>query len=89
LQTYVQRYLPDAGELFEPATCLYTSTPDEDFVIDLAPGLPNVAFCSACSGHGFKFAVGIGRALADLVTHGATEMNIGHVRMREFTSNVL
>ncbi len=84
LQAYVQRYLPDAGELFEPTTCLYTTTPDEDFVIDLVPGLPNVAFCSACSGHGFKFSIGIGRALADLVQHGATEMHIGNVRMRAF-----
>jgi sarcosine oxidase len=84
LTAYARRYLPDVGELFDATTCLYTTTPDEDFVIDLAPGLPNVAFCSACSGHGFKFAVGIGRALADLVQHGATEMQVGHVRMRAF-----
>jgi sarcosine oxidase len=82
LTAYAQRYLPDVGEPFDATTCLYTTTPDEDFVIDLAPGLPNVAFCSACSGHGFKFAVGVGRALADLVQHGATEMQVGHVRLR-------
>ncbi len=84
LRAYVQRYLPDAGDLFEPTTCLYTTTPDEDFVIDRVPGLPNIVFCSACSGHGFKFAVGVGRALADLVLHGTTDMQIGHTRMRAF-----
>jgi sarcosine oxidase len=82
LRAYVQRYLPTAGELAHPATCLYTTTPDEHFVIDQAPALPNVAFCSACSGHGFKFAIGVGRALADLAQDRATEMHIDHVRWR-------
>jgi sarcosine oxidase len=45
-------------------------------VIDLLPGFPNVAIASPCSGHGFKFASGIGRALADLVQFGKTELEI-------------
>jgi sarcosine oxidase len=57
-------------------TCLYTTTADHNFVIDLLPGFPNVAIASACSGHGFKFATGIGRALADLVQFGKTGMEI-------------
>lgn len=82
---YVQRYLPDAaGESFDPTTCLYTSTPDNDFIVDFAPGLPNVVVSASCSGHGFKFGPGLGRAMADLLAHGATDMNIGHVRLREF-----
>jgi sarcosine oxidase len=86
---YVREHLPDAaGAPFEPTACLYTTTPDQDFVIDFAPGFDNVVICSACSGHGFKFGAGIGRALADLVEHGATEMNVGHVRMRAFAPQV-
>ncbi|MFC1463590.1 MAG: N-methyl-L-tryptophan oxidase [Candidatus Brachytrichaceae bacterium NZ_4S206] len=82
---YVRAHLPDAaGAPFEPTACLYTTTPDQDFVIDFAPDFDNVMICSACSGHGFKFGAGIGRALADLVEYGATEMNIGHVRLRPF-----
>ncbi|MCL6510742.1 MAG: N-methyl-L-tryptophan oxidase [Anaerolineae bacterium] len=82
---YVREHLPDAaGAPFEPTACLYTTTPDQNFVIDFAPDFDNVVICSSCSGHGFKFGAGIGRALADLVEHGATEMNIGHVRMRTF-----
>lgn len=85
---YVRAHLPEAaGTPFEPTTCLYTTTPDQDFVIDFAPGFDNVVICSACSGHGFKFGAGIGRALADLVEHGATEMNIGHVRLRRFATS--
>ncbi len=61
-------------------SCLYTVTPDEDFIIDPLPSAPNVILASPCSGHGFKFAVGIGRALADLALHGETEMSIAHTR---------
>ncbi|MCS6773800.1 MAG: N-methyl-L-tryptophan oxidase [Anaerolineae bacterium] len=61
-------------------TCLYTNAPDHDFIIDPLPGAPNVWLASPCSGHGFKFAVGIGRALADLAQHGETQMSVAHTR---------
>jgi sarcosine oxidase len=44
-------------------TCLYTSTPDSEFVF---ARVGPVAVVSACSGHGFKFAPEIGRRAADL-----------------------
>jgi sarcosine oxidase len=46
-------------------TCLYTNTPDEDFVLDRRGP---IVIGSPCSGHGFKFAPLIGRILADLAT---------------------
>lgn len=52
-------------ELRRSETCLYTRTPDEDFVIDRAGP---VVLASPCSGHGFKFTPLIGEVLADLVT---------------------
>jgi len=46
-------------------TCLYTSTENSDFLLgNLAP---NVFFASACSGHGFKLGLWIGKLLADFV----------------------
>jgi sarcosine oxidase len=45
------------------ASCLYTSTPDEAFVLDRAGPLVIV---SACSGHGAKFTPLIARMAADL-----------------------
>jgi sarcosine oxidase len=82
---YAQRYLPHAaGDAFEPTACIYTTTPDEGFVVDAAPAHPNIIVSASCSGHGFKFGIGIGRALADLALHGQTEMNIGHIRWRSF-----
>jgi sarcosine oxidase len=59
-------------------TCLYTNTPDEDFIIDYLPGHEgNVAIAAGFSGHGFKFASAVGEILADLVTRGKTESPIG------------
>lgn len=54
--------------------CFYTMTPTEDFAVDLWPGDPRVAFASACSGHGFKFAPLTGRVLAELVVRGRAEL---------------
>ena len=56
------------GPLADAKVCLYTNTPDETFVIDRHPAAPGVAFASACSGHGFKFAPVSAEILADLVT---------------------
>jgi sarcosine oxidase len=44
-------------------TCLYTNTPDQNFVLERRG---RVVVGSACSGHGFKFAPAIGRRLAEL-----------------------
>jgi sarcosine oxidase len=62
------------GELLGVESCLYTMTLTEDFVIDGWPGDPRVAFASACSGHGFKFAPLTGRILAELVVKGRADL---------------
>jgi len=63
------RRFPDlSGTAVWTQVCLYTSTPSEDFIIDKAPGMRNVALVSACSGHGFKFTPLLGKIGAGLVT---------------------
>lgn len=61
---YVKQWLPGlVPEPFAATTCLYTSTANEDFVLDrVGP----VIVCSPCSGHGAKFAPLIGRMATDL-----------------------
>lgn len=60
----------------ESAVCMYTNTPDEDFIIDLHPQHPGIVIASPCSGHGFKFSVIIGRLLADLALEGRTGFDL-------------
>ena len=61
------------GEFLRAATCMYTNTPDEHFVVSLHPEHPQVAIAAGFSGHGFKFVSVIGEILADLATEGATD----------------
>lgn len=81
----VTAHIPAAdGPLARAKTCLYTVTPDHDFIIDLLPGAPNVTVASACSGHGFKFAPVLGEILADLATSRRTAHDIGRFRLSRF-----
>ena len=71
------RYLPQAaGKILDRATCVYTNTPDHDFLLDTHPAHANVLIASPCSGHGFKFSSAIGEILADLVTTGKTSFDL-------------
>jgi monomeric sarcosine oxidase len=63
------------------ATCLYTMTPDEDFIVDHHPEFKNVVFAAGFSGHGFKFAPVIAQGLADLLQQGKTSLPIGFLSL--------
>lgn len=67
---YVRRYLPGLDpEPYAETTCLFTNTPNEDFLVDRAD---NLTVVSPCSGHGAKFAPLIGQWAADLATGAGT-----------------
>jgi sarcosine oxidase len=81
---YVQRYLPGLHpEPYAEATCLFTSTPSEDFLIDRTDG---VTVVSPCSGHGAKFAPLIGDMAADVATGGGRVPDRFTVRALEAAS---
>ena len=66
-------------------TCLYTYTPDENFVVDFLPGFDqDVAIAAGFSGHGFKFASVIGEILADLTIDEKTPLPIGFLNADRF-----
>lgn len=68
LQRYARDWLPgvDADSLTD-VSCTYTTTLDENFVLDrFGPVVIGAGF----SGHGFKFTPAVGRILADLATGG-------------------
>jgi sarcosine oxidase len=69
---FVRRHLPDAaGPDIVTKTCLYTLTPDRDFVIDRLPEAPSVLVVLGAA-HGFKYASLLGRILAELAVDGDT-----------------
>jgi len=87
LREAVGRYFPAAdGALLQSAGCLFTNTPDEHFVIDRHPDVPEVLLVSACSGHGFKFASVIGEIVADLVERGETRHDTSLFRLNRFAA---
>jgi sarcosine oxidase len=87
LREGVKRFFPDAdGPILSMASCIFTNTPDEHFIIDrLEPGSP-VIVASPCSGHGYKFASVIGEILADLATNDGTDHNIDLFRFDRFAT---
>jgi sarcosine oxidase len=61
---WVREHYPDADpEPVAAETCMYTTTPDEHFILERRG---RVVIGSACSGHGFKFAPAVGARLSKL-----------------------
>ncbi len=61
--TASSRFGIESPRILQSKTCPYTTTATEDFILgNLAP---NTFFASACSGHGFKMGIWIGKLLAD------------------------
>ncbi|MFB1298204.1 N-methyl-L-tryptophan oxidase [Mycobacterium sp. pW049] len=60
------------GPCLHSATCMYSNTPDQHFVIARHPDSAHVTVACGFSGHGFKFVPVVGEILADLATTGAT-----------------
>ncbi|MGB1012775.1 MAG: N-methyl-L-tryptophan oxidase [Nannocystaceae bacterium] len=68
LETFLARYLPTGvGPFAATSVCMYTCTPNDDFLIDHHPNDPRIVVASGMSGHGFKFAPVIGELVAELV----------------------
>ena len=85
VREFLRRHLPDTdGEPVRSAVCMYTNTPDLNFLIGPHPTLPRVFVAGGFSGHGFKFAPVVGEILADLVSQGRTAYQVEHFDPRRF-----
>jgi sarcosine oxidase len=60
-------------------TCLYTLTPDRDFILDRVPGHDNVLIFTG-GGHAYKFATELGRTLAELALDGHSQHDLSLFR---------
>jgi sarcosine oxidase len=65
------------SEPLRTASCLYTSTRGNRFVIDRHPEHDSVLIVSACSGHGFKHSPAIGEAVAEWLTGHRPGIDLG------------
>jgi sarcosine oxidase len=82
LRDFTERYFPQAaGPALALKTCMFTNSPDEHFILDTLPGLPQVSVAAGFSGHGFKHSSVVGEIMADLAQHGDTQHDIGLFRM--------
>ena len=61
------------GRFLRAVPCMYTTTPDEHFVIATHPAHHQVTVACGFSGHGFKFVPVVGEILADLAITGSTD----------------
>jgi sarcosine oxidase len=85
LRRFVEKYFPSAaGPTMRLETCLYTNSPDEQFIIDTHPDHSNVVLAAGFSGHGFKFSTVVGEILADLAIDGDTDHEIELFRLDRF-----
>ena len=76
LDGFMRERLPSGfGSYLRRKTCLYTMTPDRDFVIDLVPGHDHVAVGQGAA-HAFKFASVFGRSLVELAFDGKAQSDV-------------
>ena len=72
VRDFMATHLPGAvGPDILTRTCLYTLTPDRDFVLDRLPEAPGVTVLLGAA-HGFKYASVLGRVAAELAMDGDT-----------------
>ncbi|HKM76650.1 MAG TPA: N-methyl-L-tryptophan oxidase [Candidatus Bathyarchaeia archaeon] len=82
VRAFLKENIPLAdGQILSSATCHYTNTPDEHFIMDFHPKHRNVILISPCSGHGFKFSSVIGEIASELALDGKTSLDTSFFRL--------
>ena len=72
VRDFLAEHLPGAvGPPILTRTCLYTLTPDRDFVVDRLPDAPGIVVGLGAA-HGFKYASVLGRILVELALDGSS-----------------
>ncbi|CAD5113251.1 DgyrCDS2430 [Dimorphilus gyrociliatus] len=88
ISNYVSKYMPFLDS--RPAiveTCIYTMTPDEDYIIDRHPNCNNIFFGAGFSGHGFKLAPVVGKLLSEMVLKQPTTFNTAPFSLHRFRNS--
>jgi sarcosine oxidase len=80
LSAFMRQVIPGSGIPTRSKRCLYTLTPDRDFVVDRLPGHPSVTVGLGAA-HGFKFAALFGRLLTDMAVDGESRYDLSAFRL--------
>lgn len=70
-------------------TCIYTNTPDHDFILDVHPAWKNVVIAAGFSGHGFKLSPVVGKVLSQLATGQRPSYDMSPFKIDRFFKNKL
>ncbi|XP_078493752.1 peroxisomal sarcosine oxidase [Ciona intestinalis] len=90
LVTAIKKYYPNIEPV--PAVeerCIYSVTPDMDYILDRHPVYPNIIIGAGFSGHGFKCSPEIGRILGDMAIGNPMAYALGSFSLSRFNSSNL
>ncbi len=76
-------------QILREEACMYTMSPDENFIVDRHPEHENVHIACGFSGHGFKFASVIGNILSELCARKRSQESIDFLSLKRFARNGL
>jgi len=84
VSSLIKDYLGIDATFNYAAVCMYTNTPDENFIIDFHPAYKNIIIASPCSGHGFKFSIATGKLLCDMALEKRLDFDISVFSIKRF-----
>lgn len=85
VRSYIEAFLHGVGtEPVRTEVCMYTNTPDHDFLVGSPPGMHQLTILGGFSGHGFKFSSVMGEVAADLALKGGTEQPVEFLSLDRF-----
>ncbi len=77
IRRYADKYFNLAGaKIIDSSVCLYSMTPDKDFIIGAHPKHDNIFIAAGFSGHGYKFSPVIGQILKNLAVGADVEFDL-------------
>lgn len=85
ITAYVAEHMP--GLESTPSVveaCMYTNTPDEDFILDIHPAWKNIVIGAGFSGHGFKLSPVVGQILGQLAMGKTPEHDMTPFKINRF-----
>ncbi|XP_067864342.1 peroxisomal sarcosine oxidase [Heptranchias perlo] len=68
--------------------CMYTTTPDQDFILDHHPEHSNIIIGAGFSGHGFKLAPVVGKVLCELSMGKKPSYDLSPFKIHRFRLNL-